>query len=284
MIILKKIGIPSNLIKETNTFIAESTQLQIHEDVSEIISGYAKNTVSSMGIYDGKPYLFEADSELKNKWIKEAGEIKKYVDNIPTVLNTHDLGGKFFDQLEAVELFGIPDYDTISISLNEDYTVVTTEAMMSSLKENQDVNMSAIRLTQWLINANINCVDLVKYVHEMIKLGCVQAITDNLVLYLIRKMIEIEEENIIQLYEAWDALLAEYDEMSETYKFYAVQLLTELYARIHDKVDDPEFCPIMQILVRHLISLHNIRFRAESNSDGEVEIVRYQVLPDEEID
>lgn len=284
LIILKKIGVPSNLIKETNTFIAESTQLQIHEDVSEMISEYAKNNVSSMGIYDGKPYLFEADSELKNKWIKEAGEIKKYVDNIPTVLNTHDLGGIFFDQLEAVEMFGIPDYDTISISLNEDYAVVTTEAMMSSLKENQDVKMDAINLTQWLINANISCVDLVKYVHEMTKLGCVISITDNLVLYLIRKIKEIDEENTIQLYEAWDALLEEYDEMSATYKFYAVQLLTELYARIHDKVDDPAFCPIIQILVRHLSSLHNIRYRVGINSNGELEIVRYQTLSDEEVD
>lgn len=284
LIILKKIGIPSNLIKETNTFIAESTQLQIHEDVSEIISGYAKNNVSTMGIYDGKPYLFEADSELKNKWIKEAGEIKKYVDNIPTVLNTHDLGGKFFDQLEAIELFGIPDYDTISISLNEDYTVVTTEAMMSSLKQNQDVKLNAINLTQWLINANVNCVDLVKYVHEMIKLGCVKSITEDLVLYLIRKIIEIDEESIIQLYEVWDALLAEYGEMSEIYKPYAVQLLTELYARIHGKVDDPASCPIILIMVRHLLSLHNIKYRAEINSNGELEIVRYQALPDEGVD
>lgn len=284
LIILKKIGVPSDVIKEANTFIAESTQLQVYEDASEMINKYAKDTVSSMGIYDGRPYVLETDSESKSKWIKEAGEIRNYVENIPTVLNTHDLQGDFFEQFEASEIFGIPDYDSISISLNEDYTVVATEALMSSLKANSDVKLNAINLTQWFININMNCVDLVKYVHEMIKLGCIYSVTDYLLLYLIRKSKEMDEESNGQLCKTWDALLTEYEQMSETYKGVAVQALTGLYPRVYEEVDDPTSCPIMLILVQHLLILHNIKLRARFNSNGELEIVSYQAVPAEGID
>lgn len=284
LIILKRIGVPSNVIKDANTFIAESTQLQIYEDASEMINKYARDTVSSMGIYDGHPYVLETDSQSKNKWIKEAGEIRKYAENIPTVLNTHDLRGDFFEKLEASEIFGIPDYDSISISLNEEYTVVTTEAMMSSLKVNSDVKLNAINLTQWLINIDINCLDIVKYVHEMIRLGCIYSVTDYLLLYLIRKTKEMDEESCNQLYETWDALLTEYEQMSETYKGVAVQALTELYPRVYEEVEDPTSCKIIMILVQHLLLLHNIKYRARINNNGELEIVRYQAVSTEEID
>ncbi|MCH5271960.1 MAG: hypothetical protein J1E83_14670 [Lachnospiraceae bacterium] len=283
VIILKKIGVPSNLIKEANTFIAESTQRQVYDDASEMINRYANDNVSSMSIYDGQPYFLQTDSELKSKWIKEAGEIRKYIENIPTVLNTHDLNGEFFDQFEASEILGIPDYDTVSISLNQDYTVVTTEAMMSSLKVNQYVKMNAINLTQWLMNINVNCVDLVKYVHEMIKLGCVNSVTDYFVLYLIRKTKEIDEESLNQLCEAWNTLLAEYEQMSEIYKVFAIQTLTELYLKIFNRVDESTSCPIMWILAQHLLQLHNISFEARFNSNGKLEIISYQALPVEEV-
>lgn len=283
LIILKKIGVSSDVIKESNTFIAESTQLQVYEDASEMINTYAKDTVSSMGIYDGRPYVLETDSESKNKWIKEAGEIRKYVENIPTVLNTNDLRGNFFEKLEAPEILGIPDYDSISISLNGDYTIVTTEALMSSLKENSDVKLDAINLTQWFININMDCVDLVKYVHEMIKLGCIYSVTDYLLLYLIRKTKEMAEESKDQIYKTWDALLTEYEQMSETYKEVAVQALTELYPRVYEEADDPTSCPILLILVQHLLLLHNIKFTARFNSNGELEIISYQTVSTEEI-
>lgn len=280
LIILKKIGITSDFINKHNTYIPESMQLQIVGDVAEMIDKYSQENVLSMGIYDGKPYTIKTDAEEKNKWLQEAGELKNYVDDISTVLNTHDLSGGIFDQVDIIELFGIPDYDAIAIGKNDNYAVVSTEAMLSSFKNTIDVNLDSISITGWLIWCDVPCTDLIGYVHEMLKLGCLNSVTDEFLMYVIDKFEKSNDETKQEIFEAMDKLFGEYSLVCETFKPYAIQALTVVYASINDKVENSAFNPLMKLLIYHLMELHNIRFGLRQNENGDFEIVTYQVVPE----
>lgn len=278
LIILKRIGITSDFINKHNTYIPESMQLQVVEDVTKMLNRYSQENVLSMGIYDGKPYTMETNVEEKNRWLQESGELKNYVDNISMVLNTHDLSGNIFDQVDITELFGIPDYDAVAICINDNYAIVSTEAIISSLKNTADVSLDAISITGWLIWCSVPCIDLIKYVHRMLKIGCLNAVTDEFMIYVINKFEESDDETKQQIFETVDKLLDEYSLICEKFKSYAIQALTVAYANTSNKVENPALNPIMKLLINHLMKLYNIRLGIRQNENGDYEIVTYQVV------
>ena len=257
LILLKAIGIENEFLAKHNVYVTESAVMQIVEDTSEMIAHYANDNVSSMGLYGGKPYIIDTDENTKDRWIKEAGALREYVEGIPSIVCKNDWKKSEFDQLKMTEILGTPDYDAISIAINADYSVIGTEAMISALAMNDEIKVDAVSITNWLISTHIDVVELIDIVKKLIDKGCIYSLTDEMVMYIINAVEKSQEKEKREILTAWDSLFEVYDSANVTYKAYGIDALRSVYASVHEKINETSQNQVAQIFIQRLLWLLN---------------------------
>ena len=89
---------------------------------------------------------------------KRIWRIKRLLlEGIPSIVCKKDWNNSMFDQLKMTEILGTPDYDAISIGINDGYTVIGTESMTTALALNNEINADVISVTNWLISTENGC-------------------------------------------------------------------------------------------------------------------------------
>lgn len=274
--LLKRIGVSTSFINENNTYITESTLIQVREDSSEIISRYAQDMVASMGLYDGKIFKVEDKEETKEKWIKEAGDLCNYAEKINTVINDKDWKASEFDEVDVSDIIGIPDYDAISLGQSGTYTIIGTESMAVGLVLNDSIEGDVISITDWLIKSSAHMEFVLDCVKKLIQVGCIFSLTPQLVLNLIDEFDKAEKERKTSLLKAWNGLFDVYDNLNENFKTYGLESIRRTYISIIEQFGKPVNNEILQIMFENLLSLYRIRRSARRNDNGEIEMVYYQ--------
>lgn len=281
LVALFKAGLPVDEIVNSGGAIMESTFMQIESDVSDIIEEYNRDTVASFGVIDGKVFYNQVDDSGKDFWLKEAGLIKKYCESIPIVHSEKDLAGTFFDGFDSKELLGICDYDAISFVIqNEDYSLVTMEAMLHAMSENEDVQLKVITISDWLVEHGVDAIDLLSYVKKLMDMGCLMSVTKNVIKYVSEAVQNESIRNII--YSEWDVLLSAIDNYPESHKMIAIQALSEVFASFGDETlqIDKE---LIHILVKNLLLLRKQKIEAFIDEKGYLTFAIVNINPEEQM-
>lgn len=280
MILLKSIGIENDYLAEHNVYVTESAVLQIEEDTSEMIARYASDKVASMGFHNGKPYIIDTDDNTKDKWIKESGSLRDYVKGIPNIVCKRDWNSTGFSQLKMTEILGTPDYDAISIGINDSYTVIGTESMITALGMNDDINVDVVSITNWLISTQIDVVRLIDLVKRLVSKGCIYSLTEQMVIYINNVVARLQDKEKSEVLTEWDLLFEAYDSADKTYRAYGIEALRATYVSIIGKIDTPDQNPVVQIFTKRLLDLLRIKLTARFNENGKLELVCYQIPDD----
>lgn len=284
LLLLKRLGITYDFINGSNAFISESTKIQINVDADSMIERYTQEDVISMQIYDGMPLINEASDEEKSKWLVYAGDLKNYANNLRTVLNTSDIQSSVWEDSEIIEVIGIPDYDAISLGINENYTIISLEAMMSSMSTIQDIKVNTISVIDWLIASKMNVIDLIRITHEMMLLGCIYSITDKLIIYIMEQFEKAEDIEKNEILSKFDSLLQTIENIDIGQKPYAIQMLNIVFQKLNPQIDNFDIHPIFRRIMYKLLMLNNIKIGIDKNEHGELEVVAYRMCNKEDGD
>ena len=179
-----------------------------------------------------------------------------------------------FDQLNMTEILGTPDYDAISIGINDNYTVIGMEAMITALAMNNEINAEVVSVTNWLISTNIDVISLIDIVKKLVEKGCIYSLTEQMVTYILTSLERAQDEEIQKILFAWDSLLEAYGSLDKTYKAYGIESLRNVYVSAYEKVDKQSLNPIMRIFSQKL------KVTTRINENGELEIMYYQLQDD----
>ena len=280
MILLKMVGISNKYLADHNVYVTESSVMQISEDTSEMIAHYANDSVSSMEFYEGKPYRIDTDENTKYKWIKESGELRDFVEGIPSIVCKKDWNNSMFDQLKMTEILGTPDYDAISIGINDGYTVIGTESMTTALALNNEINADVISVTNWLISTKMDVISLLDIVKKLVGKGCIYSLTEQMVSYILEAVEISQDEARLEILSAWDSLFEVYDSLDNTYKAYGIEALRNVYVSAYEKIDKESLNPVMRIFSQRLLWLFKLKVTTRINENGELEIMYYQLQDD----
>ena len=280
MILLKMVGISNKYLADHNVYVTESSVMQISEDTSEMIAHYANDSVSSMEFYEGKPYRIDTDENTKYKWIKESGELRDFVEGIPSIVCKKDWNNSMFDQLKMTEILGTPDYDAISIGINDGYTVIGTESMTTALALNNEINADVISVTNWLISTKMDVISLLDIVKKLVGKGCIYSLTEQMVSYVLEAVEISQDEARLEILSAWDSLFEVYDSLDNTYKAYGIEALRNVYVSAYEKIDKESLNPVMRIFSQRLLWLFKLKVTTRINENGELEIMYYQLQDD----
>lgn len=238
-----------------------------------MIAYYANDTVSSMGMLNGKPYFIETDEKTKEQWMKEAGELKNYAEGIKSVAATKDWKSSIFNQIDMTQNLGIPDYDAISISINEGFTVIGTEAIISSFSYNDDLKVDVVSITNWLVSLQIDVIELISVVTKMIELGCIFSVTVQLVLYISKSIQSFPEEKVNTILELWNLLFEKYDSLECSCRPYALESLRNLYLTVYDQLENPVTNPVIEVFLKQLLRLNKLKLDIQYNPDNGFELI-----------
>lgn len=267
MMVLYKIGFPVEELSDGNVFITASEKIQIDGDCANLIKEYDRDNVASMGMYDGQFFIDETDESGKLHWLKEAGAIKAYFEQLDTVDNTKELNGDFFESVKAKELLGICDYDALSVAQNNDgYSIITVESFVASMANVENAIIKSVSLIDWMISADLGAVELLDYIEKMVQIGCICAITKNVILYISRTINE-SGSNAHLIYRKWDKLIKSIDLFHNRIREIAIQHLSELYVSCYKEIDFVDNT-IFQLLVRDILILKRQKIEIYIGEDG----------------
>lgn len=267
IILLKKIGISLDFIKKSHSYISESAMVQINEDVNEMLGRYSQEHVSSFNLKNGMPIIYEADTENKSKWLKEAGELKKYVSSIPIITNTRNLLDDSIEDQKLEEIIGMPDYDAIAVACEQNYTLVSIEALTSVLNSFEQFNYNSISVVKWLADNNMDPVSVIRFTSRMIHYGCCYSGIEELIDYLLKATQNANESSLTSIYEAWNNFLFEYESLKGNYKNIAIQYLAMTYVQYSEQ--SLKETPLLQIVCHallHLLDVEHVTLKDSNHS------------------
>lgn len=282
-VMLYKIGFPSEKFKESSVFITTSEIEQIESDVADIINDYDRDTVATMGVFDGKVFINEIGDDGKDFWIKEAGNIKQYCRGIPTLDSNYDLSGEFFEGFDSKELFGVCDYDAISIANNSDvYALVSIEAILSSLNQNESVKINVTSLVDFLIGMKPDVGIFIEYLSKLMDFGCLMSISRNAILYISDSVKHLDDSRREMVYKAFDELLRNIDSYPEKIRTVAIQALTESFGKLQDVAADVDHI-VFQIMINNMLLFRKQKMQLFLDDKGDLTLALIDIEPKSEI-
>ena len=283
LVALYKAGYPADKIRESGGTIMESALVQADSDVAEVIKEYNRDTVASLGVIDGKLFVNQVDETGKDYWLKEAGGFKKYCEVIPTVKSDQDLSGEFFGGFDSKELFGICDYDAIAFVLhNEEYSLVTIEAILASLSQNELVNLSVISVSDWLVRQQIGNEKLIGYLKSLLDEGCLMSVTKDVIDYMSLKASKKDSDYKQRIYLMWDELLRGVDNFPDKQKAVFIQAVSEVFASFEDEARNIDK-GILHILTTNILLLRKQKIEVFFDEAGYLSFSLVNIEPEEQM-
>lgn len=283
LVALYKAGYPADKISESGGTIMESALVQADSDVAEVIKEYNRDTVASLGVMDGKLFINQVDEAGKDYWLKEAGGFKKYCEAIPTVKSDQDLFREFFGGFDSKELFGICDYDAIAFVLhNEEYSLVTIEAILASLSQNELVNLSVISVSDWLVRQQIGNESLIGYLKSLLDEGCLMAVTKDVIDYMSLEASKKDSDSKQRMYLMWDELLGGVDNFLDKQKAVFIQAVSEVFASFEDEARNIDK-GILHILTTNILLLRKQKIEVFFDAAGYLSFSLVNIEPEEQM-
>lgn len=283
LVALYKMGYPAERINQAGGVIMESAMVQADSDVAEVIKEYNRDTVASLGVVDGKIFINEVNDAGKDYWLKEAGGFKNYCESIPTIKSEQDLSGDFFGEFDSKELFGICDYDAISfVQNNEGYSLVTIEAILASLSQNEFVNLNVIAISDWLVEQRVGIESFMEYLKALIEEGCLLSLTKNVINYISTEISKKDDASRQRLYSMWDDMLIGIDKFPDKQKAVFVQAVSEVFASFEDEVQNIDK-GILHILTTNILLLRKQRIEVFFDAEGYLSFALVNIEPEDNI-
>nr|WP_027871156.1 hypothetical protein [[Eubacterium] cellulosolvens] len=283
LVALFKVGIPVEDIVKAGGTIMESTMRQVESDVSEIIKEYDRDTVAYFGVIDKKPFLNQVDDLGKEYWLKEAGLLKRFCEAIPIVKSENDLTGSFFGEFDSKVLLGICDYDAISfVTQNDEYSLVTIEAMIYSIASNDAVQLKVTSIPDWLVNMGVDAIDLLSYVKKLMDQGCLTSITKDVLKHLSKTVKNGDEITKKNIYSEFDEMLSSIDSYPEKHKTVAIQALSEVVTSFGGDATNLDK-RILRILMHNILFLRKQRIEPFIDENGYLSLALVNTISDEQI-
>ena len=283
LVALYKMGYPAERINQAGGVIVESAMVQADSDVAEVIKEYNRDTVASLGVVDGKIFINEVNDAGKDYWLKEAGGFKNYCASIPAIKSDQDLSGEFFGGFDSKELFGICDYDAIAfVQKNEGYSLVTIEAILASLSQNELVNLNVIALSDWLVEQKIDIESFMEYIKALLEEGCLLSLTKGVINYISMEISKKDDAAKQKVYSMWDDMLIGIDKFSEKQKAVFIQAVSEVFASFEDEARNIDK-GILHILTTNILLLRKQRIEVFFDAEGYLSFALVNIEPEETI-
>ena len=176
-----------------------------------------------------------------------------------------------------VRIFGICDYDAISIVNNSDeYALISIEAILSSLHQNDLVKINVTSLVDFLIALKLHVADFVRYLSKLMDNGCLISISRNAIVYISDAVKLLDNSDREKVYKSFDELLRRIDNYPEKNRIVAIQGLTESFGQLQDEAAELDHI-VFQILISNMLLFRKQKMQLFVDDKGDLALALIDV-------
>jgi hypothetical protein len=236
VIMMYKLGVDLNYINKFDVLVPESTKIMIEGESNEIYKSTNRETVATMGVIEDRLFMQEDSEDEKLRKMREAVNLKNYVQQISDVKNDSDIRIEELKQWDMKSFIGICDYDAIVISRNEDRNLVSSEVFISALANIEGSRITATSLVDFLCMMQLPADNLIEYIIKMVDFQFQIFLTPTVTRYLIKEAGNIEDDELREaLLVKWINLLSLGDELVGEYKGIFIEMLTDIFRSLYEE-------------------------------------------------
>lgn len=230
LFVLYKLGIDTSVLIDNHVFISHSTLEMVTNDTDSIIKTNQKEHATTIGVVKNDLFIQESTSDEKQCKMKEAVNIKEYVEKLSCIDNIVDLTIKWSDNVKIKDVLGICDYDAISIAASKKFTLVTAEAHLTAMSQNEELMINTIGIIDFLCEINIPILELLGIMKKMVEYRFMITLTEHSFFHLLKQYSNSDPKTQDEIINAWKLYLNTAYTFDNKYKEIFKQCVSTVYA------------------------------------------------------
>ncbi len=275
MILLYKLGVPFKTLNENGVVIPASIVQFSKDEAKTIVDTNARDMVATMGVYQGKLFMNETSEDEKQYWMEESVKIKDYAEKLISLNNYEDVNFEELSNHNLRDLFGICDYDAMSISKKQKKEIISCEATLIIISQAKDLGIQAIDILNFLINIKEPVKNIIRYMKQMLELRLMVIISKRAVDYIAEYFLTVGEKEQEEILMEWNEFLASVESVGKEYKSIFTQISTDI---LRNKFSESETydSEVWKLFAQYIFHYNGFFFKCGFNENGEFEIRTYK--------
>lgn len=275
VIFFMQAGIVAEDLIQNDVYIPESLRELLDMECSKTVQDKSRQKIATMMFDQGKPIIHEESDEEKRYFIREAVKRKSESEKLKFIKNSKSIKLSSRDDIQLQELFGICDYDALSIAMHQDLTLIAFEPLLIAMSQKELLNFQCIGILDFLCVVDFPLDKTLKVICFMTKCKFEKILSDDIISALIQKFDEIEsdeerEKCMTLWFEFFDVLDLKENE-SEYKDLFAQNVLIALQAYLRRGKSEQEIRsltgkPMIKVAIRLLCNSNCIDLQHDERS------------------
>lgn len=187
-------GIIAEDLIQNNVYIPESLHELLDMEWSKTLQDKSREKIATMMFDQGQPIIHEESDEEKRYFIQEAGKRKSESEKLKFIKNNKSINIHGRDDIQLQDLFGICDYDALSIAVHQDFTLVAFEPLLIAMSQKELLNFQCTGIVDFLCVTDFPLDKILKVICFMAKCKFEKILSDEIISVLIQKFDEVESD------------------------------------------------------------------------------------------
>lgn len=187
-------GITAEDLIQNNVYIPESLHELLDMEWSKTLQDKSREKIATMMFDQGQPIIHEESDEEKRCFIQEAGKRKSESEKLKFIKNNKSINITGRDDIQLQDLFGICDYDALSIAVHQNFTLVAFEPLLIAMSQEELLNFQCTGIVDFLCVTDFPLDKTLKVICFMAKCKFEKILSDEIISVLIQKFDEVESD------------------------------------------------------------------------------------------
>lgn len=280
MIMLYKLGVPTETLNENGVVISTSILQFTKDEARTIVDSNARDIVAFMGVYEGKLFINETPEEEKQYWMEESVKIKEYAEKLISVDNYTDVNCEEYSNNTLKDLFGICDYDAMAISKKQKKEIIAGEATLIIISQIRNFGIYTVDILNFLIDIKEPVKNIIQYMKQMLELRLMVIISKRTIDYISQYFLTVGKKEQEEILIEWNDFLESVELVGKEYKSIFTQISTDIMKNkfLENKQYESD---VWKIFATYVFHYNGFLVGYGFNKNGELEIRTYKKVEEE---
>ena len=187
-------GITAEDLIQNNVYIPESLHESLDMEWSKTLQDKSREKIATMMFDQGQPIIHEESDKEKRYFIQEAGKRKSESEKLKFIKNNKSINITGRDDIQLQDLFGICDYDALSIAVHQNFTLVAFEPLLIAMSQKEFLDFQCTGIVDFLCVTDFPLDKTLKVICFMAKCKFEKILSDEIISVLIQKFDEVESD------------------------------------------------------------------------------------------
>lgn len=259
------LGISAEKLAENKIYIPKSAYIEAQKENERTKTDNNRESVTYMGLMDGRLSITQIEESEKASRMKFAVDLLNYCKGIPQIDNSDTISIDVIPEEDIMSLYGVVDYDAISICKNKGFVLVSIEQFITELAKMPGIEIKSITPLTLFQSLSLEIMERFILMKKMVTLRMINVLNASTLLEVSRLKSDLDSEII----SCWIEFLNEVDKSRGDYRDLLQTEFTYISRRSLEEIGEV-FSPGIRVFMGLTMKLNSLKFAHKINEKGEL--------------